>query len=56
MAWKVSVTPKALNTLKRLVRNDTKRIFKFLDEHLQNRDNQRQIGESLQGNLDEFWR
>ena len=56
MAWKVEITPEANAALKKLETAAAQRILRFLFERLQNREDPREIGESLKGNLREFWR
>ena len=56
MAWKVEITPEARADLKKIGAADAQRILKFLFERLQNRENPRETGEALKGNLREFWR
>lgn len=56
MAWTIELTPEANAQLKKLGSVEAQRILKFLFERLQNREDPRQIGESLKGNLREFWR
>ena len=56
MAWKVEITPDARAALKRLGATEAQRVLKFLFERLQGRDNPREIGEALKGNLREYWR
>lgn len=56
MAWRVEITPEASAELKKLGATEAQRILKFLFERLQNREDPREIGESLKGNLREFWR
>ena len=56
MTWKVEVTPDAKADLKRIGAADARRILKFLFERLQNRENPRETGEALRGNLRDYWR
>ena len=56
MAWKVEITPEANAELKKLGTTEAQRILKFLFERLQIRENPREIGEALKGNLRDFWR
>ncbi|MCL1939271.1 MAG: type II toxin-antitoxin system RelE/ParE family toxin [Desulfovibrionaceae bacterium] len=56
MAWKVEITPEANAELKKLGTAEAQRILRFLFERLQSREDPREIGESLKGNLREFWR
>ena len=56
MAWTVELTPEAGAGLKEIGAADAKRILKFLSERLEGRDNPRDIGKPLKGNLREYWR
>ena len=56
MVWKVEITPEANAELKKLGTAEAQRILKFLFERLQNKENPRETGELLKGNLREFWR
>lgn len=56
MAWKVEITPDAKAALKKLGTSEAQRVLNFLFNRLQNRENPREIGEALKGNLREYWR
>ena len=56
MSWKVELTPEANAALKRLGKPEAQRIVRFLFERVQNRENPREIGDALKGNLREYWR
>ena len=56
MTWKVEITPDAGEDLKKLGKSEAQRIIKFLFERIHNRENPREIGEALKGNLRDFWR
>jgi addiction module toxin, RelE/StbE family len=56
MAWKIEITQEARAELKNLGTAEARRILKFLYERLQNRENPRETGETLKGNLRDFWR
>jgi mRNA interferase RelE/StbE len=56
MAWKIDITQEAKGELKKLGASEAQRILKFLYKRLQNRENPREIGESLKGNLRDYWR
>ena len=56
MGWKVEITPGASAELKKLGSTEAKRILTFLFERIQGKENPRKVGESLKGNLREFWR
>lgn len=56
MVWKVEITPEAHADIKKLGTAEAQRILKFLFDRVQSRENPREIGESLKGNLREYWR
>ena len=56
MVWKVEITPEVRDELRRHGVTEARRILKFLFQRLQSRDNPREIGEALKGNLRDFWR
>jgi mRNA interferase RelE/StbE len=56
MAWKVNITPGARADLKKIGGAEAQRIVQFLYERLQFRENPRETGEALKGNLREYWR
>ena len=56
MAWTVEITPEARAVLKEIGDADSKRILKFLDQRIEGRDNPRNTGKPLKGNLREYWR
>lgn len=56
MAWNLELSPTAQKQLVRLDRAIVRRISKFLYQRLARLDDPRQIGERLQGTLNEFWR
>ncbi len=56
MAWTVEITPEARAAIKSLGATEERRILKFLFERVHGRENPRELGEPLRGNLREFWR
>jgi mRNA interferase RelE/StbE len=56
MAWNVKVSPRAQRQLDELDKSVARRISRFLHERIGKLNDPRQIGESLQGTLSEFWR
>ena len=57
MAWKIEFEPPASKELKKLDRQSSIRILKFLHERIAPLDNPRDIGEALQGKtLGDYWK
>ena len=56
MGWKVELSLAAKARLARLGATDAARILKFLYKRLERRDNPREIGKPLKGDLREYWR
>ena len=56
MVWTVKLSDDAKRGLKKLDKSTQKRITSFLLSRLQNTDNPRATGKSLQGNLSGLWR
>lgn len=56
MAWKIEFTPEAEAGLAKLGTTEARRVLKFLYDRLQKRKEPREIGESLKGNLRDYWR
>ncbi|MDE7055658.1 MAG: type II toxin-antitoxin system RelE/ParE family toxin [Lactobacillus sp.] len=56
MGWKVEITPEANVALKKLGTAEAQRVLKFLFNRIHGRENPREIGENLKGNLREYWR
>ncbi|CAK7192686.1 hypothetical protein COMNV_00892 [Commensalibacter sp. Nvir] len=56
MAWQINYSRSALNELKKLDKQDARRIINYLTLHVQPLENPKQLGKALTGNLKEFWR
>jgi len=56
LVWTVKFSDEAKRNLKKLDKSTQKRITHFLQTRLQNTDNPRATGKSLQGNLSGLWR
>ena len=57
MAWKIELSPLALNNLSQLDPQIARRILKLLHDRLAPMDDPRSVGEALRGSrLGEFWK
>ena len=56
MPWKVEITPDASAELKKIGAAEAQRVLKFLFKRIHGKENPRETGEPLKGNLREFWR
>ena len=56
MTWTVEYTDTAKKFLKKLDKQQARRIVDFLDERIKNRGNPRSVGKALSGPLGDFWR
>ncbi len=57
MAWKIELSPQALNNLNQLDQQIARQILKFLHDRLVPLDDPRSIGEALRGSrLGDFWK
>ena len=56
MAWTIEYTETALQQLRRLDRQNARRILDFMDQRVAGRDDPRQLGKALTGPLGGFWR
>jgi len=56
MRWRVRFERRALKELSKIPRQDQARISKFIHERLLVRENPREIGEPLAGNLSGYWK
>lgn len=56
MTWKIEIGGDALKQLKKIDKADAKRIFAYLRERVALRDNPRELGKPLTGELNELWR
>ena len=55
-AWSIELARDAARELDELDGQAAKRILKFLNERLAKRDNPRELGEALKGELAELWK
>lgn len=56
MAWRIELTDDALKQLKKIDHTDAKRIRDYLRDRLQPREDPRQLGKPLSGQLTALWR
>ncbi|WP_174889601.1 type II toxin-antitoxin system RelE family toxin [Candidatus Williamhamiltonella defendens] len=56
MGWKIKYADSALKSLKKMDRQNAKRIVDYLDKRIASSDDPRIFGKSLKGDLGEFWR
>ncbi|ACQ67756.1 type II toxin-antitoxin system RelE family toxin [Candidatus Williamhamiltonella defendens] len=56
MVWKIKYADSALKSLKKMDRQNAKRIVDYLDKRITSSDDPRIFGKSLKGDLGEFWR
>lgn len=56
MVWKIKYADSALKSLKKMDRQNAKRIVDYLDKRIASSDDPRIFGKSLKGDLGEFWR
>ncbi len=56
MAWTISYTASAKQSLKKLDKQIARRIIDYLDERVSTSDNPRSTGKALTGPLGSFWR
>ncbi|MFW5723613.1 MAG: type II toxin-antitoxin system RelE family toxin [Halochromatium sp.] len=56
LAWRIELTDDALKQLKKIGHTDAKRIRDYLRDRLQPREDPRQLGKPLSGQLTELWR
>jgi len=56
MPWRIEYTPQAAKELERLDRPVARRIIRFLDERVIPCENPRAIGETLHGELGQYWK
>lgn len=56
MAWTIELSDTAKKQLKKMGKNDAKRIIEYLKTRVATSDDPRQIGKPLIGNLTELWR
>lgn len=56
MAWKIDYSERALRSLKKMDKQNAKRILDFLDQRVAVLDDPRTSGKPLKGDLGVFWR
>lgn len=56
MAWTIELETKALKDLKRLDKQDAKRIWSYLTERVATREDPRTLAQPLSGQWSEYWR
>jgi len=56
LAWTINYSDKALKSLRKMGKQNARRIIDFMDLRIAVMDNPRQSGKSLKGELGEFWR
>ncbi len=56
MTWTIKYEQQVAKNLKKIDPENRKRIKKFIEERLINSINPKERGESLKGNLNEYWR
>ncbi|MGL4601872.1 MAG: type II toxin-antitoxin system RelE family toxin [Plesiomonas sp.] len=56
MAWKIDYSERALKSLKKMDKQNAKRILDFLDQRVAVLDDPRTSGKPLKGDLGIFWR
>ena len=56
MGWKIEFSPAAIDQLKKLDLSVRRRLFNYLEEHIQGCKNPRHFGGALSSNLSGLWR
>ncbi len=56
LAWTIEISDTAKKQLKKMGKEDAKRIISYLKSRAAEGDNPRKIGKALKGNLSELWR
>lgn len=56
MAWTINYSDKALKSLRKMDKQNARRVVDFMDLRIAVLDDPRQSGKSLKGELGEFWR
>jgi len=56
LAWRIELADAAVKALKKIDRQDARRITRFLHERVAPAANPRQYGKALQGDLRTYWR
>ena len=56
MVWTINYSERALKSLRKMDKQNARRIVDFMDIRIAALDDPRQSGKSLKGELGEFWR
>ena len=56
LAWTIEISDTAKKQLKKMGKEDAKRIISYLKSRAAEGDNPRKTGKALKGNLSELWR
>ena len=56
MDWKIEYSPDAIRQLNKLDQPIRRKLFRYLEEHIQGCKNPRHFGAALVANLSGFWR
>lgn len=56
MVWKIKCADSTMKSLKKMDRQNAKRIVDYLDKRIASSDDPRIFGKLLKGDLGEFWR
>lgn len=56
MVWTINYSDRALKSLRKMDKQNARRIVDFMDLRIANASDPRQLGKSLKGDLGEFWR
>ncbi|EPI2108212.1 type II toxin-antitoxin system RelE family toxin [Providencia rettgeri] len=56
MVWKINYSERALKSLRKMDKQNARRIVDFMDLRISALDDPRQSGKPLKGELGEFWR
>jgi len=56
MSWTIKYDANASKSLKKIAKNEQKRILNFLNNRVANLDNPRIIGQALKGDLGNYWK
>lgn len=56
MVWTINYSERALKSLRKIDKQNARRIIDFMDLRIASLDDPRQSGKPLKGDLGEFWR
>ena len=56
MTWKIDYTDTVIKQLRKLDKQNAKRIMDYMDNHVARLENPRNIGKALKGKFGDFWR